>query len=125
MEHFIIALKIVIALLIPDVPFKVTEDEFRREMIEEKVQKELLEIKYAGNHESFQDMTTRLQRTAAEIVEKDMRAREAEEAAAPKASDLPADKRVAKAAARQAAKERQETLLKQVANANARAMKDQ
>ena len=30
MEHLVIALKIVIALVIPDVPYKVQEDEYRR-----------------------------------------------------------------------------------------------
>lgn len=29
-EHLVIALKVVIALIIPDTPFSVTEDEFRR-----------------------------------------------------------------------------------------------
>ena len=61
-EHVVIALKIVLALVIPDVPYKVQEDEFRRVKIIDKVQKELLEIKLAGNHESFEDMTSRMQR---------------------------------------------------------------
>lgn len=34
-EHIIIGIKIVISLIIPDVPFKVQEDEIRREKIEE------------------------------------------------------------------------------------------
>ena len=33
MEHMVIGLKIVIALIIPDVPSKVTQDEFRRNKI--------------------------------------------------------------------------------------------
>ena len=32
-EHIIIGIKIVIALIIPDVPFKVQEDEMKREKI--------------------------------------------------------------------------------------------
>ena len=36
-EHLIIGLKIVIALIIPDVPHSVTEDEFRRNKIEHQV----------------------------------------------------------------------------------------
>ena len=36
-EHFVIALKIMIALIIPDVPYKVQADEFRRVKIIEKV----------------------------------------------------------------------------------------
>ena len=77
-EHLVIGLKIVIALIIPDVPYKVQEDEFKRVKILEKVQKELLEIKIAGNHEDFEDMTNRLQREASKLIEADMK-READE----------------------------------------------
>ena len=73
-EHLIIALKIVIALIIPDVPKKVVETEFRRSKIETQVQRELLDIKYKGNHESFQDITERLQREAAKIIEDQVQA---------------------------------------------------
>ena len=65
-EHCVIALKIVISLLIPDVPFKVREAEFRRNKIEDAVQKELIELKISGNHETFQDMNDRLTKEAAE-----------------------------------------------------------
>lgn len=68
-EHAVIALKIVIALIIPDVPHKVQQDEVRREKIIEKAQTELLRIKIDGNHESFNDMTARLQREAAKVMD--------------------------------------------------------
>ena len=77
-EHLVIGLKIVIALIIPDVPYKVQEDEFKRVKIIDKVQKELLEIKIAGNHEDFEDMINRLQRDASKLIEADMK-READE----------------------------------------------
>lgn len=95
-EHIVIALKIVIALIIPDVPFKVQEDEFRRQKVEDKVQKELLELKFAGNHETFDDEMNRLQRQAAKSVEEDMIARESAEGIA--VEDLSADKQAVKAA---------------------------
>ena len=61
-EHAVIGLKIVIAAIIPDVPRKVTEDEFKRVKIEDAVKKELIEDKYTGEHETFTDMTERLQK---------------------------------------------------------------
>ena len=69
-EHCVIALKIVIALVIPDVPHKVQQDELRREKIIEQAQTEVLSLKMSGKHESFQDMTQRLQREAAAVMEK-------------------------------------------------------
>jgi len=72
-EHVVIALKILIALIIPDVPYKVQTDERRRIKIIEKVQKELLEVKYAGNHETFEDMMVRLQRESSKIIEEDLK----------------------------------------------------
>ena len=63
-EHCVIALKVVLAMIIPDVPHKVVSDEFRRERISAQVVKELLEIKFKGGHESFTDMTERLQKEA-------------------------------------------------------------
>ena len=68
-EHAVIALKILIALIIPDVPAKVITEEFRRTKIEESVVKELLDIKYKGKHETFMDIQERLTRQAAEIIE--------------------------------------------------------
>ena len=47
-EHLIIGIKIIIALIIPDVPSKVTEDEFRRQKIEDTVLKELRDIKISS-----------------------------------------------------------------------------
>ena len=61
-EHAVIGLKIVIAAIIPDVPRKVTEDEFKRVKIEDQVKKELIEDKYTGDHETFNDMNDRLAR---------------------------------------------------------------
>lgn len=72
MEHFVIALKIVIGLVIPDVPHIVKEDEFRREQILEQVQKEMLEVKLAGGHETFLDMTDRLQRDATKLMQEQL-----------------------------------------------------
>ena len=68
-EHVVIALKIFIALIIPDVPAKVITEEFRRTKIEESVVKELLDIKYKGKHETFMEMQERISREQAEIVE--------------------------------------------------------
>ena len=68
-EHAVIALKILIALIIPDVPARVVTEEFRRTKIEESVVKELLDIKYKGKHETFMDIQERLTRQAAEIIE--------------------------------------------------------
>ena len=73
LEHIIIGFKIALALVIPDVPIKVVEDEFRRTNVEQQVIKQLLEIKYSGNHETFQDMQDRLQRQAAEIMEQNIK----------------------------------------------------
>ena len=82
-EHCVIALKVLMALIIPDVPHKVIQDEFRRVKISAQVTKELLEIKFKGGHESFTDMTERLQREAADIMEKAM----AEDVAADQAAE--------------------------------------
>ena len=80
-EHLVIGLKVVIALIIPDVPAHVKEDEFRRELIVEQVQRELNEVKMKGGHESFQDMTDRLQREATKIMEEQAKREAAEEEA--------------------------------------------
>ena len=77
-EQLAIALKVVIALIIPDVPAKVTADEKKRELIMDQVEKELFEVKLKGGHESFQDMTDRLQREATKIMEETLQ-RQAEE----------------------------------------------
>lgn len=72
MEHFVIGLKIVISLIIPDVPSSVKEAEFEREQILEQVQKEMLEEKLAGGHETFSDMTDRLQREATKLMQENL-----------------------------------------------------
>ena len=56
-EHMIIAFKIVVALVIPDVPREVINNEFRRETIEQSSYKEMMDYKYKGGHETFDDMT--------------------------------------------------------------------
>lgn len=63
-EHIIIALKIVIALLIPDVPFKVRQDELRRQKVIELANADLVRIKYEGGHKTFNEMQEDLQRQA-------------------------------------------------------------
>jgi len=45
MEHVVIGLKVVIAMIIPDVPAKVIEAENRRVKVADAVQKELLTLK--------------------------------------------------------------------------------
>ena len=67
-EHLVIGLKIVIAAIIPDVPRKVTDDEFKRLKIEDAVKKELMDEKNYGDHETYKDMTERLQKEAAKVV---------------------------------------------------------
>ena len=62
-------------------PAHVKEDEFRRELIVEQVQRELNEVKMKGGHESFQDMTDRLQREATKIMEEQAKREAAEEEA--------------------------------------------
>ena len=54
-----------IAAIIPDVPRKVTDDEFKRLKIEDAVKKELMDEKNYGDHETYKDMTERLQKEAA------------------------------------------------------------
>lgn len=71
-EHLVIGLKIIIALIIPDVPYKVQEDEMRREMIGNRVEKELREIKYSSNSESFTEITQRLEREAQEVLDREV-----------------------------------------------------
>ena len=64
-EHIVIGLKIVVALIIPDLPFSVTQAELKREKQIEQANRELLDYKLKGNHESFQDMQEKLQKQAA------------------------------------------------------------
>ena len=67
MLHVVIGIKIVIALVIPDVPFLVQEREFRRTKVEQTCVRDLLELKYRGGHKDFKDMNDELQREAAEF----------------------------------------------------------
>ena len=76
-EHVVIGLKIVIAAIIPDVPRKVVEDEFKRQRIEDAVKKELIELKIEGGHETFADIEEKLQKEAADVM-KEQIAKEAE-----------------------------------------------
>jgi len=65
-EHLVIGLKVVIALIIPDVPFKVTEAEKRRTKVSDTVQRELMSLKLKGKHETLSDVMERMQRQAVE-----------------------------------------------------------
>ena len=125
LEHFVIALKVVIALVIPDVPYKVQEDEFRRVKIIEKVQKELLEIKYAGNHETFEDITARLQREAAKHIEDEIKRENDEMEKELQEKDESEARKAEKLARRKQAAEKQEALLRDMANARQKAMMSQ
>ena len=58
-----------IAIIIPDVPHSVETAEFRRQKIQESVTKEMLEVKFKGGFETFNDMNDRMQREAAKIME--------------------------------------------------------
>ncbi len=58
-----------IAIIIPDVPHTVQTAEYRRQKIQESVTKEMLELKFKGGFETFQDMNDRMQREAAKIME--------------------------------------------------------
>lgn len=125
LEHLVIALKVVIALVIPDVPYKVQEDEFRRVKIIEKVQKELLEIKYAGNHETFEDITARLQREAAKHIEDEIKRENDEMEKELQEKDESEARKAEKLARRKQAAEKQEALLRDMANARQKAMMSQ
>jgi len=59
-EHLIIGLKILIALIIPDNPKAVQTSEYRRQKITDSVNKELLELKFKGGHKTFLEMTEEL-----------------------------------------------------------------
>lgn len=59
-EHLIIGLKVLIALVIPDTPAAVISGEYRRTKVAEEVNRELLELKFKGNHKTFQEMTEEL-----------------------------------------------------------------
>jgi len=59
-EHLIIGLKVLIALVIPDNPAAVQTAEYRRQKITESVNRELIELKFKGGHKTFVEMTEEL-----------------------------------------------------------------
>lgn len=63
-EHLVIGIKILIALIIPDVPFKVQQDEVRREKIIEKATEEMIYHKVKNKQKSFKEMVSDLQKKA-------------------------------------------------------------
>ena len=64
-EHIVIGLKIVIALLIPDVPKKVQDDEMKRVKLVEQATKAMFDLKAKGGHETMADVMARLKKQAA------------------------------------------------------------
>ena len=71
-EHIIIGLKIVVALLIPDVPKSVQQAEMHRVKVIEQVNREMFDLKAKGGHETMEDTMARLQREAAEKTQQEM-----------------------------------------------------
>ena len=53
MEHIVIGLKIVMSIIIPDMPASVEKDEARREMVLKHAQEEMFKIKVSGKYETF------------------------------------------------------------------------
>ena len=66
-EHLVIAFKVVMALVIPDVPAKIREAEFRRQSVEASSHKEMVDFKLKHGYETFDDINNRLQREATRI----------------------------------------------------------
>ena len=62
MEHIVITLKILIAKLIPDVPFEVIRDEARRDTLEKKALNEMTKLKMDGKFETLEEIHARLMR---------------------------------------------------------------
>ena len=60
MEHVILAIKIIVATLIPDVPQKVLFEEYRQEQISTMAKKEIQVFKLTTNAENFEDGLSRL-----------------------------------------------------------------
>ena len=63
-EHLIIALKIVISMLIPDVPKQVKDDEFKRSQLEEGAHREMSDLKIKHGYETLEDAMDRLRKQA-------------------------------------------------------------
>ena len=59
MEHLILALKIIMAILIPDVPERVIFEEYRHSQMAEMAKKEIQVFKLSGGHENYEDMLSR------------------------------------------------------------------
>ena len=57
-----ITLKILIAKLIPDVPFEVIRDEARRDTLEKKALNEMTKLKMDGKFETLEEIHARLMR---------------------------------------------------------------
>ena len=55
-EHLVIAIKVVVALVIPDVPSAVVEAEKRRVKLVKQARKEMRYMKKMGNFESMEDI---------------------------------------------------------------------
>ena len=60
MEHAILALKIVFAVLIPDVPEFVLFEEYRYDQVATNAKKEIQRFKLRGKHENYEEMLNRL-----------------------------------------------------------------
>ena len=71
MEHVILALKIIIAVLIPDVPQKVLFEEYRQEQIANMAKKEIQVYKLLSGSENYEEGLARLEKVAmTELTEK-------------------------------------------------------
>ena len=66
MEHVILALKILLAVLIPDVPQKVLFEEYRQEKIATMAKKEIQVYKILTHSENYDEGITRLEKVAME-----------------------------------------------------------
>ena len=66
MEHAILALKIAMAIAIPDVPEEVQFEESRNAQIATAAKREIQVFKLTGAHETFEDTHAKLQKEVAE-----------------------------------------------------------
>lgn len=55
-EHLVIGIKVIIAILIPDLPEKVVIDEKRRVKLIKQAHKEMRQLKQMGNHETLEEI---------------------------------------------------------------------
>ena len=70
-EHAVIALKIVIAMIIPDVPVTVREAEERRVKIVEQVTRDFVQIKIEGKFETIEETMERLRKENADLAQEE------------------------------------------------------